>query len=49
MNEWAAELYAHAVAIQGEASARYDEPGDAMADQGYHAVSFESLCAHEGL
>src|SRR5688572_24911033 len=39
MNEWAAELYAHAIAIEREARQRYDELGDAMADQRYHAVA----------
>jgi rubrerythrin len=39
MNEWAAELYAHAIAIEREAASRYDELGDAMAERGYHAVA----------
>jgi rubrerythrin len=39
MNEWTAELYAHAIAIEREAARRYDELGDAMAEQRYHAVA----------
>jgi len=39
MNEWTAELYAHAIAIEREAAARYGELGDAMAEQGHHAVA----------
>jgi len=39
MNEWTAGLYAHAIAIEREAAARYNELGDAMAERGYHAVA----------
>ena len=39
MNEWTAELYAHAIAIEREAAARYDELGAAMAERGDHAIA----------
>lgn len=39
MSEWTAELYAHAIAIEREAAARYDDLGDAMAEQGHHALA----------
>ena len=39
MNEWTAELYTHAIAIEREATRRYAELADAMAVQGNHAVS----------
>jgi rubrerythrin len=39
MNEWMAELYAHAIAIESEAARRYSQLADAMAARGNHAVS----------
>lgn len=39
MNEWTAELYAQAIAIEREAARRYGELGHAMAQQGEHAVA----------
>ena len=39
MNEWTAELYAHAIAIEREAATRYDELGAAMAERGDHAIA----------
>lgn len=39
MNEWTAQLYAHAIAIETEAAERYSDLGDAMAEQGQHSVA----------
>lgn len=39
MNEWTAELYSHAIAIEREAARRYAELAQAMAARGNHAVS----------
>lgn len=39
MNEWTAQLYAHAIAIETEAAQRYSDLGDAMAEQGQHSVA----------
>lgn len=49
MNEWTAELYTHAIAIEREAAKRYAELAEAMSAQGNHAVSelFRLLAAAE--
>jgi rubrerythrin len=39
MNEWTAELYTHAIAIEREAAKRYTELAEAMSARGNHAVS----------
>lgn len=39
MNEWTAELYTHAIAIEREAARRYAELAEAMSARGNHAVS----------
>ena len=39
MNEWTAELYTHAIAIEREAAKRYAELAHEMSARGNHAVS----------
>ena len=39
MNEWTAELYCHAIAIEREAARRYAELAQAMSVRGNHVVS----------